>query len=71
MFLGWGPYAYFRILRESESIQEGSPANPHTAQTMLSEIVNEQPERNNNGYLGLQSVSDSNSLVNDVETGRR
>ncbi|XP_024037547.1 lipid phosphate phosphatase 2 isoform X1 [Citrus clementina] len=68
---GWGPYAYFRFLRECESIQEGSPVNPHTAQTMLSEVVNEQHERNNNGFLGLQSVSDSNSLVNDVETARR
>ncbi|KAL9427682.1 hypothetical protein AB3S75_029796 [Citrus x aurantiifolia] len=68
---GWGPYAYFRFLRECESIPEGSPVNPHTAQTMLSEVVNEQHERNNNGFLGLQSVSDSNSLVNDVETGRR
>lgn len=43
--------------------------NPQTAQPTLSEVLNEQDGRNNNRYVGLQSVSDSNSMVNDIETG--
>ncbi|EXC20532.1 Putative lipid phosphate phosphatase 3 [Morus notabilis] len=69
---GWGPYAYFRVLKESRSGgQATGMVNMHTVQATNSEVGNQEDENSSNGLLGLHLANNPLALtLGELESGR-
>ncbi|XP_059649671.1 lipid phosphate phosphatase 2-like [Cornus florida] len=70
---GWGPYAYFRALEESRvNSQLTQPANGLNMQAMDGQTVNQQQsELRSNSFIPLPTEHNSNSSVEDLESGSK
>ncbi len=72
LFIGWGPYAYFRVLEESRaSAQAANAVNGRNVQAMEAQVGNEQDERSIHGCMGLSIAHNSSTILEEVESGRR
>uniref|UniRef100_A0A7N0T982 Phosphatidic acid phosphatase type 2/haloperoxidase domain-containing protein n=1 Tax=Kalanchoe fedtschenkoi TaxID=63787 RepID=A0A7N0T982_KALFE len=71
---GWGPYAYFKMLEDSGAITSNAAAanaqNGHVMQTQ-SESHQDDEDEHDHTFMGLALTGRSNSIVEDVEAGRR
>ncbi|KAG5051240.1 hypothetical protein JHK87_003438 [Glycine soja] len=68
--LGWGPYAYFRMLEESRGMTQ-VPTVQNSGQELLAEAqVESQEEQGLHGCMGLTLSRDHNATFDDVESGR-
>lgn len=72
-FVGWGPYAYFRVLEESRaSTQAPNMTNVHNGQALEVQVEEQHEERRSHGCLGLSITNDDSSLMlEELESGRR
>lgn len=70
--VGWGPYAYFRVLEESRRYtQAPNTSDAHNGQALEAQVENQQEERSN-GFRGLCIAYDDNSsTLEELESGRR
>lgn len=68
MFLGWGPYAYFRVLEESRQ-QAMNSVNSRNGQA-TEDLVESEQDGSSNGFLGLHLAGNSSSTLLDAESGR-
>lgn len=67
--IGWGPYAYFRVLEELRaSTQAANTVNmqPREAHTEI-----QQHERSSNAFTGISLAGEISSTPEDLESGRR
>lgn len=71
LFLGWGPYAYFRALEETNSGTRGdAPVDGVGVGMQNVEIANLNQHSRRNSSNGFRQVSLSDSVQVDVEYGR-
>ncbi|KAL0015365.1 hypothetical protein SO802_002434 [Lithocarpus litseifolius] len=71
---GWGPYAYFWELEESRaSIQAANAVNGCNVQAMEAQpqVDNAHNERSIHGCMGLTLARNSNTTLEEMESGRR
>lgn len=71
---GWGPYAYFRELEESRSsTQAANAVNGCNVQAMEAQpqVDNAHDERSIHGCMGLTLARNSNTTLEEMESGRR
>ncbi|XP_022771982.1 lipid phosphate phosphatase 2-like isoform X2 [Durio zibethinus] len=69
---GWGPYAYFRVLEESNA--NTNTTNVATLQDAMAgevQVVNQEEEISDNGFTGLHLARGSSSTLEDIESGKR
>lgn len=74
LFIGWGPYAYFRELEESRSsTQAANAVNGCNVQAMEAQpqVDNAHDERSIHGCMGLTLARNSNTTLEEIESGRR
>ena len=74
LFIGWGPYAYFRELEESRSsTQAVNAVNGCNVQAMEAQpqLDNAHDERSIHGCMGLTLARNSNTTLEEIESGRR
>ena len=71
--VGWGPYAYFRVLEESRShTQATNMVNMQNMQPTPSEVVNQEEYRHSDGFMGLHLADSPSALtLEELESGRR
>lgn len=71
--VGWGPYAYFRVLEESRSgAQATSMVNLHNVQATDSEVGNQEDANSSDGFMGLHLANHPSALtLEELEAGRR
>lgn len=71
--VGWGPYAYFRVLEESRSgAQATNMVSMHNVQATAPEVDN-QEEEGSHGFMGLHLADNNQSALTleELESGRR
>ncbi|KAK9272595.1 hypothetical protein L1049_002969 [Liquidambar formosana] len=69
---GWGPYAYFKVLEESRaSTQAANGVNSLNVHAGEAQVENQQDEGTNHTCMGLSLGGDSNSILEEMEAGRR
>ncbi|XWS30757.1 hypothetical protein CRYUN_Cryun23aG0016400 [Craigia yunnanensis] len=69
---GWGPYAYFQVLEESHA--NTNAANVASLQDAMAgeiQVVNQEEERSDNGFMGLHLARNSSSTLENIESGKR
>ncbi|XP_057962057.1 putative lipid phosphate phosphatase 3, chloroplastic isoform X2 [Malania oleifera] len=67
---GWGPYAYFRALEDSQTnAQAVNSANVFNIQAMETQVMNTEARRNTNTFV-LPVEHDSGSPFDELESGR-
>jgi diacylglycerol diphosphate phosphatase/phosphatidate phosphatase len=72
LFVGWGPYAYFKMLEESRaSTQAAIAVNLRSAQAVQPQVDDKQDERSIHGCMGISIAPNSGSALEDIESGRR
>lgn len=68
-FVGWGPYAYFRVLEES-LVNRRVPDAANTRSTQLG-VTQSEPQQNDRNSKGVASNDAStHQTVEDLESGR-
>lgn len=73
-FVGWGPYAYFRVLEESHANTNATNiANLQQQDAMAGEVqvVNQEEERSDGGFMGLHLARNSSSTLEEIDSGNR
>ncbi|XP_050269689.1 lipid phosphate phosphatase 2-like isoform X2 [Quercus robur] len=70
---GWGPYAYFRELESRSSTQAVNAVNGCNVQVMEAQpqLDNAHDERSIHGCMGLTLARNSNTTLEEIESGRR
>ena len=72
MLVGWGPYAYFRVLEESvANTNANNVVNLQDAMAGEVQVVNQEEEKSDNGFMGLHLARNSSSTLEDIESGKR
>ncbi|XWS75506.1 hypothetical protein CRYUN_Cryun01aG0095200 [Craigia yunnanensis] len=69
---GWGPYTYFRVLEES--VANTNAINVASLQDAMAgevQVVNQEEERSDDGFMGLHLAHNSSSTLEDIESGKR
>lgn len=70
--IGWGPYAYFRMLEELRtSAQAANNVHVQNEQPTEAHMESQRHERNSNAFIGISLAGDSSSTPEDLESGRR
>ncbi|GFZ18911.1 lipid phosphate phosphatase 3 [Actinidia rufa] len=70
--LGWGPYAYFRVLEESRAAtQPANAVNALNVRSTEAHMESQQDERNINAFTGISLAGDSSLTAEDLESRRR
>ncbi|XVF71563.1 hypothetical protein PTKIN_Ptkin12aG0048200 [Pterospermum kingtungense] len=69
---GWGPYAYFRVLEESHANTNATDVvNLQDAMAGEAQVMNQEEERSDDGFIGLHLARNSSSTLEDIESGKR
>ncbi|XVF20730.1 hypothetical protein REPUB_Repub12eG0028000 [Reevesia pubescens] len=69
---GWGPYAYFQVLEEAlANTNATNVVNPKDSTAREVQVVNQEEEGSDNGFMGLHLARNSSSTLEDIESVKR